>query len=87
MMSKRITMLKSAGLAFVVTMVSAMITVFVMTKETETVPFGALVSLYVLPAILVFVILSATVTILMIRHIGYWVATALVLTYFGYLYM
>lgn len=87
MRSQFITVLKSAGLAFVVTLVTTMVTVFVMTKDTETIPFGALVSLYVLPAILVFVILSAKVSTHMIRHIGYWVVPALVLTYFGYFYM
>ena len=47
-------MVKSAGLAFIVALTTAMITSFVMTKETEAVPFGALVNPYVLPAILAF---------------------------------
>ncbi|MCP4114523.1 MAG: hypothetical protein GY737_03820 [Desulfobacteraceae bacterium] len=87
MISQLITMLKNAGLALVVALVTGMITVFVMTKDIETAPFGALTSLYILPAILVFVILSATVPILIIRHLGYWVVTALICSYFGYLYM
>ncbi len=81
-----ISLLISGFYAFIAAMTGSILAVLVITRNPETIAFGALVSLYILPSIVAFEVLNKLVSYPLASHIGFWLISVIIIGYFYYLY-
>jgi len=72
--------------AFIAAIIGSVFAVLAITRDTETIAFGALVSLYILPSVVVFELLNRLASYALAPHIGFWLVSVIIIGYFYYLY-
>ncbi len=80
------SMLIPGFIAYISAIIGSALAVLIMTRDTETIAFGALVSLFVLPSIAVFMLLNRFVPNVFASHVGFWLVSIIISGYFYFLY-
>lgn len=80
------SMLVTALLAFAGSVIGGMAAALISTRDTETIAFGALAGVYLLPSIILYLVLNRLPSYAHLAHAAFWVVAIIIAGYFLLVY-